>query len=46
VARALLEKETYDGAEVVRLVDQAAGGIVRPENRAPDSPEAPAPRQG
>jgi cell division protease FtsH len=31
VARALLEKETIDGAEVGRLVDEAAGHRVRPE---------------
>ena len=31
VARALLEKETIDGAEVGRLVDGAAGRVVRPE---------------
>ena len=31
VARALLEKETIDGAEVGRLVDRAAGHRVRPE---------------
>ena len=30
VAKALLEKETIDGAEVRRLVDQAAGREVRP----------------
>jgi cell division protease FtsH len=30
VARALLEKETIDGAEVGRLVDQAAGRVVKP----------------
>src|SRR5947208_11924690 len=29
VARALLEKETIDGAEVARLVDQAAGRVVK-----------------
>jgi len=29
VARALLEKETIDGAEVGRLVDEAAGRVVR-----------------
>jgi len=46
VARALLEKETIDGAEVGRLVDQAAGRMVRPAPRAPDSPEALTPRQG
>ncbi len=48
VARALLEKETIDGAEVGRLVDQAAGRVVRPAYRAPDSPEAltPVDRQG
>jgi cell division protease FtsH len=40
VARALLEKETIDGAEVGRLVDQAAGRVVRPDARAPESPEA------
>ncbi len=45
VARALLEKETIDGAEVGRLVDQAAGRKVRPESpRAPESPEALTPR--
>jgi len=44
VARALLEKETIDGAEVGRLVDQAAGRVVRPV-RAPDSPEALTPRK-
>jgi cell division protease FtsH len=45
VARALLEKETIDGAEVGRLVDQAAGRNVRPESpRAPESPEALTPR--
>jgi cell division protease FtsH len=37
VAAALLEKETIDGAEVRRLVDEAAGRLVRP-------PEVPAPR--
>ncbi len=37
VAAALLEKETIDGAEVRRLVDEAAGRLVRP-------PETPAPR--
>jgi len=37
VAAALLEKETIDGAEVRRLVDQAAGRQVRP-------PEVAAPR--
>ena len=37
MARALLEKETIDGAEVGRLVDQAAGRVVRPEPGAPDS---------
>ncbi|MGQ0744613.1 MAG: ATP-dependent zinc metalloprotease FtsH [Acidimicrobiales bacterium] len=31
VARALLENETIDGAEVGRLVDQAAGRVVRPD---------------
>ncbi|HEX3621602.1 MAG TPA: ATP-dependent zinc metalloprotease FtsH [Acidimicrobiales bacterium] len=46
VARALLEKETIDGAEVGRLVDQAAGRIVRPDARAPDSPEALTRHQG
>jgi cell division protease FtsH len=46
VARALLEKETIDGAEVGRLVDQAAGRVVRPPARAPDSPEALTRRQG
>jgi len=46
VARALLEKETIDGAEVGRLVDQAAGRVVRPAPRAPDSPEALTRRQG
>jgi cell division protease FtsH len=48
VARALLEKETIDGAEVGRLVDQAAGRVVRPaaDGRAPDSPEALTRRQG
>jgi cell division protease FtsH len=47
VARALLEKETIDGAEVGRLVDQAAGRNVRPEpQRAPESIEALTPRQG
>jgi cell division protease FtsH len=46
VARALLEKETIDGAEVGRLVDQAAGRVVRPDARAPESPEALTPRQG
>jgi cell division protease FtsH len=45
VARALLEKETIDGAEVGRLVDQAAGRVVRPASRAPDSPEALTRRQ-
>ncbi|MCA1692923.1 MAG: cell division protein FtsH, partial [Actinobacteria bacterium] len=45
VARALLEKETIDGAEVARLVDQAAGRIVRPASRAPDSPQALAPNK-
>jgi cell division protease FtsH len=46
VARALLEKETIDGAEVGRLVDQAAGRVVRPDpTRAPDSPEALTQRQ-
>jgi cell division protease FtsH len=45
VARALLEKETIDGAEVGRLVDQAAGRNVRPAPRAPDSPEALLPRK-
>ena len=34
VARALLEKETIDGAEVGRLVDQAAGRVVRPPTAA------------
>jgi cell division protease FtsH len=38
VARALLEKETIDGAEVGRLVDQAAGRVVRPAPGAPESP--------
>ncbi len=38
VARALLEKETIDGAEVGRLVDQAAGRVVR----APKVPDSPA----
>src|SRR3954447_14582621 len=46
VARALLEKETIDGAEVGRLVDQAAGRNVRPAPRAPESPEALTPRKG
>jgi cell division protease FtsH len=46
VARALLEKETIDGAEVGRLVDQAAGRVVRPTSRAPESPEALTPRKG
>src|SRR5580765_2878966 len=46
VARALLEKETIDGAEVGRLVDQAAGRVVRPDPRAPESPEALTPRKG
>ncbi len=46
VARALLEKETIDGAEVGRLVDQAAGRVVRPDVRAPESPEALTPRSG
>ena len=45
VARALLEKETIDGAEVGRLVDQAAGYKVRPDSRAPDTAEALTPRQ-
>ncbi len=37
VAAALLEKETIDGAEVRRLVDEAAGRQVRP----PDAPARP-----
>jgi cell division protease FtsH len=45
VARALLEKETIDGAEVGRLVDQAAGYTVRPDARAPESPEALTPHK-
>jgi cell division protease FtsH len=45
VARALLEKETIDGAEVGRLVDQAAGYNVRPDSRAPETAEALTPRQ-
>jgi cell division protease FtsH len=39
VARALLENETIDGAEVGRLVDEAAG---RPVRRRPPAPAAPA----
>src|SRR5207245_3915884 len=31
VAHGLLEKETIDGAELARLVDEAAGHRVRPE---------------
>ena len=46
VAAALLEKETIDGAEVGRLVDQAAGRVVRPAPRAPESPEALVPAKG
>jgi len=41
VARALLEKETIDGAEVGRLVDEAAGRVVRPE-RPPVSADSAA----
>ncbi|HUS61833.1 MAG TPA: ATP-dependent zinc metalloprotease FtsH, partial [Acidimicrobiales bacterium] len=37
VAAALLEKETIDGAEVARLVDQAAGHAIKPP-LAPSNP--------
>jgi cell division protease FtsH len=40
VARALLEKETIDGEEVGRLVDQAAGRVVRRKQLRPMVGEA------
>ena len=43
VAKALLEKETIDGAEVRRLVDQAAGREVRPPLPEPVGVEADPP---
>src|SRR5207237_6106029 len=46
VARALLEQETVDGAEVGRLVDEAAGRPtpLRPRAQMPSPAETPAPR--
>ena len=46
VARALLEKETIDGAEVGRLVDEGAGRNVKPPVRRPEPVEALTPHQG
>ncbi|MFN2607400.1 MAG: hypothetical protein ABR511_05820, partial [Acidimicrobiales bacterium] len=46
VARALLENETIDGAEVGRLVDEAAGRQVRRRPPAPTPAAAGAPADG
>ena len=46
VARALLEKETIDGEEVGRLVDQAAGRVVRRKTLRPLAAEPAADGDG